>query len=338
VKALVTGAAGFIGAHVVRALLAAGHEVRAAYLPGDPAVNLEGLAVERAPLDVLDRDALREALRGCGWVFHLAAIYALWSRDPGRMRDVNAIGTRNVLELAASLGVPRVIHTSSIARYGGQGALQDATEESPFALGPTGDLYARSKAEAHELALAHAARGQDVVLVAPCAPIGPGDVGPTPTGKLLLSAVELPVMVAVDTWACVGDVRAMAQAHVAAAERGQRGRCYLLGSENVSQLDLARRVQALVGRRRPLLSVPFGAAEVAGRGAEVVARWTGRAPLFTAAAVRITRLGLRARCDRAAAELGMPQGPIDDALRDALRWFAERGYLKDPEARRRLLA
>jgi dihydroflavonol-4-reductase len=338
VKALVTGAAGFIGAHVVRALLDAGHEVRAAYLPGDRALNLEGLAVERAPLDVLDRGALREAMRGCGWVFHLAAIYALWSRDPARMWDVNVVGTRNVLELAGELGVERVIHTSSIARFGGQGPDRDATEDSPFALGSTGDLYARSKADAHELALAHARRGQDVVLVAPCAPVGPGDVGPTPTGKLLLSAIDLPVMLAVDTWACVGDVRAMARAHLAAAERGQRGRCYLLGSENVSQLDLARRVQAIVGVRRPLVRVPFAAAEAVGRGAEVVARWTGQAPLFTAAAVRITRLGLRARCDRAAAELGMPQGPIDDALRDALRWFAERGYLRDAEARRRLLA
>lgn len=221
-KALVTGAAGFIGSHVVRTLVAAGHEVRAAHLPVDPAENLKGLPIDRVSLDVLDRDALREAMRGCDWVFHLAAIYALWSKNPARMRDVNVIGTRNILELAAELGVRRVIHTSSIARYGGQGAKQDATEDSPFALGPTGDLYARSKAEAHELAVAHARRGLDVVLVAPCAPIGPGDVGPTPTGKLLLSAVNLPVMLAVDTWACIGDVRDMAQGHLAAAERGSR--------------------------------------------------------------------------------------------------------------------
>src|SRR5262249_7226510 len=152
-KALVTGAAGFIGAHVVRALVEAGHAVRALHLPTDDLRALRGVDVERVIGDVTDRASVRAAVRGADWVFHLAALYSLWTRDPWRMRRVNVHGTRIVLEEAARAGVVRAVHTSSIARFGGQGPDRRATEESPFALGPTGDLYSRTKAEAHEIAV-----------------------------------------------------------------------------------------------------------------------------------------------------------------------------------------
>src|SRR5262245_4794278 len=164
-KALVTGAAGFIGSHVARVLVEAGHQVRALHLPNEDTRNLAGLDVERVSGDVTDGEAMRRHARGRDWVFHLAAIYALWTRDPARLRRVNVEGTRTVLEAARAAGVARVVHTSSIARFGGQGRTRRATEESRFALGPSGDLYARSKAEAHEVAVA-VAREIDVVIVA----------------------------------------------------------------------------------------------------------------------------------------------------------------------------
>ena len=203
-KILVTGAAGFIGSHVARLAVEAGHEVRALHLPGEDLRNLHGLDCERLAGDVTDGESMRKATRGRDQVFHLAAIYALWTRRPERLWQVNVEGTRTVLEAARQSGVGRVVVTSSIARFGGQGRGPDgkfrrATEQSPFALSM--DLYARSKAAAHELTLQWLAghRELDVVLVAPTGPIGPGDVGPTPTGRLLIAALTLPAVIVTDT-------------------------------------------------------------------------------------------------------------------------------------------
>jgi dihydroflavonol-4-reductase len=336
-KALVTGAAGFIGSHVVRALLEGGHAVRALHLPGEDLRNLAGLDVERIAGDVTDGEAMRRAAAGCDWVFHLAAIYALWTRDPERMRQVNVDGTRTVLEAARAAGVARVVHTSSIARFGGQGRGQRATEESPFALGATGDPYCRTKAEAHELALSFA-RELDVVIVAPCGPIGPGDVGPTPTGRLLVRALTLPVIVVSDTITNFAHVRDMARGHVLAAERGRRGESYLLGHVDLTLAELARRALARVGLRRRIVTVPFSLARVAARGALAAAELTGQPPLITPAAVAIAELGLAADCGKAVRELGLPQTPIDEALHDALVWFARERYLPEGALARRARA
>ena len=321
-RALVTGAAGFIGSNVVRTLLSRGADVRALHLPGEDLRALDGVDAERFAGDITDREAMTRAMRGRDVVFHLAAIYALWTRDRGRrMRHVNVEGTRIVLETAREAGVRRVVHTSSIARFGGQGMHRRATEESPFALGWTGDPYSASKNEAHELALA-AASTQDVVIVAPCGPIGPGDVGPTPTGRLLLSALTMPVVLAAPTMTNFIDVRDCAEGHVLAAERGVRGETYLLGHRDLWMSDIARMALRAAGKRKPIVVAPFAAAELAGglarAWADTVSR---RAPLFTPEAVRIARLGLRADCTKAVRELGLPQRPIEDAVADALSWF-----------------
>jgi dihydroflavonol-4-reductase len=327
VKTLVTGAAGFIGSNVVRALLEDGHDVRALHLPRENVRNLRGLDVEQMAGDVTDREQMRAATRGCEVVFHLAAIYALWTKDADRMRRVNVEGTRNVLAAARAEGVRRVVHTSSIARFGGQGPLVQATEASEFALGPTGDAYSRSKAEAHEVAVL-AAREQDVVIVAPCGPIGPGDARPTPTGRLLVSAMKAPIIVVADTSTNFADVRDMARAHLLAAERGKRGETYLLGCRDVSLVEIARMALDALGDKKRILVAPFAAASAAARGLRFVAdRITRRAPLFTPESVRIARLGLRADCTKAVRELGMPQSPIETAVADAMAWFGREGYL-----------
>jgi dihydroflavonol-4-reductase len=326
-KALVTGSAGFIGSNVVRTLLEDGHDVRALHLPNEDLRNLRGLDVERVRGDVTDAPAMREAMRGCEVVFHLAAVYALWTKDADIMHRVNVGGTQNVLDAARAEGVRRVVHTSSIARFGGQGPRRRATEASDFALGVTGDRYSRSKADAHEVAV-RAAREQDVVIVAPCGPIGPGDAGPTPTGRLLLSAVKMPIALVADTTTNFADVRDMARGHVLAAERGKRGETYLLGCRDVSLVEIARMALDALGVTKRIVVAPFVAASIVARGLSLIAdRVTGRPPLFTPQAVRIARLGLRADCSKSVRELGMPQSPIDRAVADAMSWFAREGYL-----------
>jgi dihydroflavonol-4-reductase len=326
-KALVTGAAGFIGSHVVRALLDEGHEVRALHLPSDDLRNLRGLEVERIAGDVTDREGLVKAMRGCDWVFHLAAIYALWERVPGRMHRVNVEGTANVLSAAREVGVRRVVHTSSIARFGGQGPGRRATEESAFALGPTGDVYSRTKRDAHELAVAAAKGGQDVVIVAPTGPIGPGDVGPTPTGRLLLACTALPVVTVTESYTNFADVRDIAMGHVLAAEKGKSGESYLLGHRDLALSELARMACRVMGKDRPVVAVPPRIARAAGHVALFAAEHlTRKAPLVTPSAARISELGLAADCGKAVRELGMPQSPIDAALWDSLQWFRREGY------------
>ncbi len=325
-KALVTGSAGFIGSNVVRTLIEDGHDVRALHLPNEDLRNLRGLDVERFRGDVTDRSSMREAVRGCEVVFHLAAVYALWTKDADLMHRVNVMGTENVLDAARAEGVRRVVHTSSIARFGGQGPRARATEESEFALGVTGDRYSRSKADAHEVAV-RAAREQDVVIVAPCGPIGPGDAGPTPTGRLLLTAVKMPVAVVADTTTNFADVRDMARAHVLAAEKGKRGETYLLGCRDLSLAEIAKMALDALGKKKRIVVAPFVAASVVARGLSLVAdRITRRPPLFTPQAVRIARLGLRADCTKAVRELGMPQSPIERAVADAMEWFRRERY------------
>ena len=325
--AFVTGGSGFIGGHVVRALLDAGYAVRALQLPGERPGGLADLPVERVLGDVRDARAVRAAMAGCDRVFHLAALYALWTPRPALLHEVNVDGTRAVLEAAWALGVERVVHTSSIAVFGGQGPGRDATERSPFRLGPTGDAYARSKYDAHRVAEGFARRGLELTIVAPTGPLGPGDRGPTPTGRILLSALQLPAPLLVRSEACVGDVRDMAAGHLLAADRGARGESYLLGQENLRFAEIVRRLLAVAGQRKPVVELPTRLLDVPARAALAAARLTRRAPLITPAVLKIARLGLRADCSRARRELGLPTRPLDETLRDALAWFRAAGWV-----------
>jgi dihydroflavonol-4-reductase len=326
--ALVSGASGFIGAHVVRELLARDVRVRALVLPGDPAPNLDGLAIERTTGDVCDPASLAAAMRDIDHVFHLAAVYQLWTRDRTLMHRVNVEGTRNILVAARTAGVQRVIHTSSIARFGGQGLDRQATEHSPFALGVTGDVYSQTKADSHELAVAAARAGQDVVIVAPTGPIGPGDLAPTPTGRLLLTCATLPVVMVVRSVCNFGDVRAIAEGHVLAALHGRTGESYLLGGRDLTFAQIAELALAAVGRGAPIVELPHAVAALGGAVLSTFAdRITHRAPPVTREAAAIARLGLAADCSKAMRDLGWRPRPIDDAVRDALDDFRARGML-----------
>lgn len=336
---LVTGGAGFIGGHVARALVRRGRRVRVLHRPGEDLRNLDDVGVERVAGDVRRVESVRAALSGVDAVFHLAAVYALWTPTRGLMHDVNVEGTRTVLREAFAAGVPRVVYTSSIAVFGGQGPGRDATEESPFALGVTGNEYAQSKKDAHDVALDFVRRGHDVVLVAPTGPIGPGDVGPTPTGRLLLSALTDRVVFALDSETNMLDVRDMATGHLLAEERGKTGETYLLGGHNASMVALARAALTHARLDKPIVRVPFALARIA---AGPMAWWSTRvrrrAPLFTPSAIRIAELGLRARADKAVRELGLPARSLDESVRDAVAWFAREGYLARAPITPRLLS
>ena len=337
-RALVTGGSGFIGSHVVRQLLDRGWHVRVLQLPGEKLLNLAGLDVERVAGDVTDRGSVERAIAGCDHVYHLAALFALWLPRRQRMWEVNVDGTRNVLRACLDSGTQRVVHTSSIAVFGGQGLDRDATEDSAFALRATGDFYSLTKWESHRVAKEFAERGLPVTIVAPCGPIGPGDVGPTPTGRLLLAAVQSPVAVAVHTISNLIDVRDCATGHLLAAERGSIGDTYLLGTANVSASELMGTARSLIYGSERACVVPAAVAEIAAHAALAYARTRRKAPLITPEAVRIGRLGLRADCRRAVKELGLPQRHIEDSVRDGLEWFAQHGYIRSRRVRRRLLA
>ena len=337
-KILVTGGAGFIGSQVVKQLLAEGHHVRVLHLPKENLINLQGWEVELMAGDITDAGSVKQAVKDCQTVFHLAAIYALWLPNPALMRRVNVEGTRLIFEACLAQKVERVIYTSSIAVFGGQGLNREATENSPFALGVTNDLYSISKFESHQMALDYVAKGLDITIVAPCGPIGPGDVSPTPTGRILLSAANLPVIPVLNSAVNFGDVRDMAAGHLLAAKRGKTGESYLLGNENYQLSEVAALACDILGVRKPIVSAPYALAKLAGMGLKIYAdKISHQAPMVTAQAVDIAKLGLRANCQKAFDELQLPRRPLRESLEDALLWFAQNDYIWWPGMAKRIM-
>ena len=325
-RALVTGAAGFIGSHVVRALLDEGVAVRALVLPGEDRRNLRGLGVEIVEGDIRRDDDVARAVKSVDHVFHLAAVYRLAAAAGPTMHAVNVEGTRRLLDASRRAGVRRFVHTSSIARFAGPRRM--ARETDAFGLGPSKNVYAKTKELAHEVAVSAAERGDDVVLVAPTGPIGPGDVGPTPTGRLLLRIATLPVVPLVATTSNFADVRDMAKGHVLAAKHGKRGETYLLGTRNLSLWELALMAASARGRSPAIVDVGHRLARRAASVIELASRALRSEPLLTPDAVSIAEMGLAADASKAVRELGLPQTPIETAVRDAFAWFEREGYLR----------
>jgi len=336
-KIFVTGGAGFIGSHVVKLLLQRSYQVKVLHLPNEKLDNLAGVReqIELQTGDITEYSQVIAAMKGCDQVIHLAAVYALWLPDQELMRRVNVQGTENILRAAKELSLGRVVCTSSIARFGGQGCdvygkVKSGTENSPFALAATKSVYAITKAEGHEVAVNAAKAGQDVVICAPTGPVGPGDIGPTPTGKLILTVATLPLLATPDTVTNFGDVRDIALGHVLALEKGKAGETYLLGHQNVSALELARLTMEILEIKKPVIPVPFKLAKVGGYLALWFTQYISRKPpLITPEAVAISELHLAVDCSKAVKELGLPQTDIKTSLTDALIWFANNGYIKN---------
>jgi dihydroflavonol-4-reductase len=326
--ALVTGATGFVGAAVARALIAAGHEVRVLARPSSDRRNLSGLDVEVAEGSLEDAASLASAVAGCRCLFHVAADYRLWVPDPAAMFRANVDGTRALMEAALAAGVERIVYTSSVATLGlvKNGAADEATPSSEAdMIGP----YKRSKFLAeqavHELV---AGRDLPAVIVNPSTPIGPGDVKPTPTGRIIVEAAKGKMPGYVDTGLNIVHVDDVAAGQLLAAERGVVGERYILGGENLSLADILGEVARVVGRRPPALKIPYAVVLPIAAGAEMMARLTGREPFTTLDGVRMSRKKMYFSSAKAMRELGYQPRPARDAIADAIAWFGANGYLK----------
>ena len=325
-RVLVSGANGFVGSAVVRALLRHGYPVRALVRTTSDTANLHGLDVEIVRGDLLDVPSLEPALQDCEGLFHVAADYRLWARDPREIRNTNVRGTHHMLLAAQHRGVRRIVHTSSVATLGLRHDSTPSDEDTPVHLDDMIGAYKRSKFLSEALVRRCARAGTDIMIVNPAAPIGPRDRKPTPTGRMILDAARGRMPAFVDTGLCVVHVDDVAEGHVLAYQHGQRGRRYVLGGENMSLQSILATVAQLTGRRAPWLKLPHTAVLPLAYAAEAWARVTGAPPNVTVDGVKLSRHRMYFSSGRAETELGYRARPAREALADAIQWFRENGY------------
>lgn len=320
---LVTGATGFIGWHVARKLVARGEKVRALARPSGQVRELD---VEVVRGDLRDAGSLERAASGCGVVFHIAADYRLWAKDPGELYQSNVEGTRNLLEAARKCGVERVVYTSTVGCIGipedGLGT-EDSGVRGEDMQGP----YKRSKFDAEQVALDFARSGFPVVIVNPTAPVGDHDFKPTPTGKIILDFLKGAMPAYVDTGLNFVDVHDTAEGHLLACERGRPGERYILGSENLTLQQMLERLAAVTGGQAPRWRIPHALAYAAGVASTGWANLSGHEPRVPLDAVRMARKKVFVSLDKAKRDLGFNPEPVDGALGRAVDWFRANGYV-----------
>ena len=338
VDALVTGGTGFVGANVVRELLAAGATVRVLARPASDRRALTGLRVEIVDGDLLDPASLCRAVAGARTVYHVAADYRLWARDPAALYRANVDGTRGVLMAAGEAGTARIVYTSTVGALGIPADGTPGTEDTTVSLADMVGDYKRSKFLAEQVALEHARKGLPVVIVNPSAPIGPWDVKPTPTGQVVVDFMRGRMFATLDTGLNLVHVRDVARGHPLAAEKGRVGDKYILGNTNVSLAEIGRMLAEVTGGRPPRLRVPYALAWFGAACLEGFARLTGGIPLVPLAAVRMARKRMYFSPAKAVRELGLPQTDVRIALRDAVEWFAAHGYARLPARRHAVTA
>jgi dihydroflavonol-4-reductase len=323
---LVTGASGFVGSHVARRLAQEGAALRLLLRPASNLTPIADLPAERVTGDLTDRGSLRRALAGCRQVFHVAADYRLWVPDPAAMYAANVDGTAALLDEAANAGVARIVYTSTVGCMGWPKDGGPATEDVPATLADMTGHYKRSKFLAEQAALERARRGVPVVIVNPTAPVGEGDWKPTPTGRTIVDFLRGRMPAYLDTGLNVVDVRAVADGHLRAAERGRIGERYLLGDRNMSLREILETLARITGRRAPRLRIPWAVAYAAAVAESAIARVTGREPRVPLEGVQLARHKMFARCDKAVRELGFQPGNAEQALARAVEWYQRHGY------------
>jgi dihydroflavonol-4-reductase len=327
-KALVTGATGFVGAAVARALLADDWQVRALARPGSNRRNLQGLALEVAEGDLADRGSLEGAAAGCSALFHVAADYRLGARDAALLYETNVEGTRTMLEAARSAGIERMVYTSSVACIGLPSDGMPGSEDSPVALSDMIGHYKRSKFLAEQLVRELAGAGLPVIIVNPSTPIGPGDLKPTPTGQMVLDAATGRMPAYVDTGLNIVHVDDVAAGHLLAYRRGRVGERYILGGEDMTLRQILVDIARLVGRRPPRIRLPRPALVPFAYLAEFVAGMTGGSTRLTVEGLRMAGKRMYFSSAKAERELGYRWRPPQQAFADALRWLREQGLLQ----------
>jgi dihydroflavonol-4-reductase len=345
--AFVTGATGFLGSHVARVLVEQGAELRLLVRPTSDLRNIDGLVADRVVGDLRDAAAIEKALSGCDVVFHVAADYRLWVRDPDQMYRSNVEGTRALLEAARKQNVRRVVYTSSVATMGftsnhataglrsartGEGARPHTSpvtdEESPVSLADMIGHYKRSKFMAEQVAVEAAKSGVDVVIVNPTTPVGERDIKPTPTGRIVVDFLKRKFPAYVETGLNLVDATECARGHVQALEKGRSGERYILGGENLTLKQILDRLAAITSLPSPTVKLPYFFALAAGVVDEMVTgRLLGREPRATIDAVRMGRKMMFVSAAKAERELGWWTVPVDAALRRSVDWFRGNGYV-----------
>lgn len=325
-KALVTGATGFVGAAVARALVRAGVGVRVLARPEADLTNLQGLPVERVAGDLRDPVSLRVALSNCRHLYHVAAHYALWAKNPSIFYDVNVAGTRNLLEAAREVGVERTVYCSTIGAIGLPPGGGLGTEKTPVSLEQMAGHYKRSKYLAEQEVHKLAKEGFPVVIVNPSAPVGEGDVKPTPTGKVIVDFMKGRMPAYIETGMNIIDVDDVATGHLLAMEKGRQGERYILGATNLLLREVFEILSRLTGLKAPSVKLPRSAVLPLAYLNHWLANVTGLPPRIPLEGVKMAKYKMHYDCSKAIRELGLPQHPPEVALGKAVRWFKSHGY------------
>ncbi len=322
---LVTGATGFVGSAVARALLARGHALRLLVREKGERGNIAGLPAELVTGDLRDPASLARAVEGCRYVVHVAADYRLWVPDPAVMNRANVDGTRALLVAAHRAGVERMVYCSSVAALGLIGDGTPGTEATPNAFEKVIGTYKQSKYLAEQAVLTLARDGVPVVIVNPSAPVGPRDIKPTPTGKMIADTAAGRMPAYVDTGLNIVHVDDVGEGHVLALERGRIGECYILGGEDMAMQRLLALVGEVAGRPPPRVKLPHAALYPLALASEAVARMTGIEPIVTRDILAMAKKKMFFSSAKAQAELGYQFRPAREAVADAVAWFRANG-------------
>jgi dihydroflavonol-4-reductase len=326
-QVLVTGASGFVGSAVARALVRRGARVRALVRTTSPRAHLDKYDIEFVEGDLRDAESLGAAMAGVRYLFHVAADYRLWARDPREIVRNNITATRNIMEAARAAGVERIVHTSSIATLMGKGTIGIADESVRQQEHQVIGAYKRSKLLTERMVEDMAADGLPVVIVNPTTPIGPSDVRPTPTGRIIVEAASGRMPGFVDTGLNFVHVDDVAAGHIAAIERGKTGERYILGGQNATLAEFLRTIADRIGAPAPVMRIPRRLVYPIAYGAEALAQFTGREPFVTVDGLRMAKLKMYATAAKAERELGFTARPYALGVHDAIAWFERNGYL-----------
>jgi dihydroflavonol-4-reductase len=328
-RVLVTGASGFVGSAVARAAQQRGYQVRVLIRASSPRCNLAGLDAEVVEGDIRDEAAVSRALEGVRHLFHVAADYRLWARDPGEIERNNLVGTGAVMRAALAKQVERVVYTSSVATLRVDSQTTAASEDGPLAAHEAIGAYKRSKVLAERLVEQMVARdGLPAVIVNPSTPVGIGDVRPTPTGRIIIEAATGKMPAFVDTGLNLVNIEDVAVGHLLALDRGRIGERYILGGDNVSLQHLLGEIASMTGRPAPKVKLPLWPLYPLARAAEAIAQLTGKEPFMTVDGLKMSKNRMFFSSAKAERELSYRPGPHLPALRAALDWFEREGYLK----------
>lgn len=327
-KTLVTGSTGFLGSAVLRELLSDGREVKVLVRKGTNTANIDGLDVEIAYGDLRDLESLRSALKDCNILYHIAAYYSLWNHDRKIIYEINVDGTRKVLQAAQEKGLEKIVYTSTVGCIGLNKDLTPATERTFFNKNTLSNDYKKSKYQAEQVVLEFVRSGLPVVIVNPSTPVGPRDIKPTPTGKIILDFLNRKMPAYLHTGLNLIDVKDCARGHILAEKKGVFGERYILGNQNMSLLDILTTLEKITGLRAPRVKMPFWVAFGAGLVCEIISNHvTRKPPMVPLAGVKMAKYFMYFDSSKAVKELGLAQNPVEKALRQSVDWFKNNNYL-----------